>query len=73
MTYSVSAKGTKDEVAAAINENVAPSHPAVAEAFKKIISEDLNGDRVSITASGYDHSCSLSFSSWLEPSEGKPK
>jgi len=64
MTYSISASGTKDEVAAMIERDIAPHAPAVADAFRKLIYDGIAGDRVSLSASGHDYNCSFSLTSW---------
>jgi hypothetical protein len=63
MTYSISASGTKVEVVESIDRDIGPHAPAVAEALKLLITSGLTGDMVSITASGYDSSCSLHVTS----------
>lgn len=65
MTWSVSKSGPKEEVKAALVEQVTTfhSHPDIADALGKFI-DAQKGPKVSVSGSGSDTSCSLSISSF---------
>lgn len=65
MTWSVSASGTKAEVARRIPEQVT-GHPLVTHALVMLV-EDQFGPNVSISGSGSGTSVSLSLSSFTPP------
>ncbi len=65
MSWSVSASGSKDTVRGMIDRQVHSSHAPVKDALKTLV-DDMAGDHVTVTGSGYGRSMTLSISSWSE-------
>jgi hypothetical protein len=64
MSYYVGpTTGTKEEVCKKIDQDVATYHPVAADAFKKIVNEDLKGTIITFSASGHDNRCVLEVTS----------